>query len=265
MGIGLQLYTVRDETAKDFRDVLRKVSELGYEGVEFAGYGGIPAEEMKELLEELKLEAIGSHVRYPLLQDHLEEELAYLNTIGARYIVCPNIAVEDRKNWQRHFEFFKVVGQTAKEHGLQFAYHNHAFEFEGKIGDDYVFDALYRTLSPSIAKVEMDIGWVQYIGQDPLAYIVKYAGRLPLLHIKDFRIASDGGIDTVELGRGVIALPEVIQSASDSGVDWLIVEQDKCANPSLESIASSIQWLREHYVTRLSKMQRIPPTSSSGG
>lgn len=248
MGIGLQMYTLRDETAKDFRGTLRKVAEQGYEGVEFAGYGDVSAEEMKNLLQELNLKAIGSHVRYSNLQEKLANEIAYLKTIGAQYIICPHVMPEDRKDWQKLFEFFATVGEEAQKHGLLFAYHNHAFEFEEKLGDDYVFDAMYHALDPSTAKVEMDIGWVQFSGQDPLAYIAKYAGRLPLLHLKDFQHGADGSIDTLELGKGIIQLPEVIQAASDAHVEWLIVEQDRCHNPQLESIATSIQWLRENYL-----------------
>ncbi|MDD9269547.1 sugar phosphate isomerase/epimerase family protein [Paenibacillus sp. GCM10023248] len=251
MGLGLQMYTLRDETAKDFKGVLRKVAAMGYEGVEFAGYFNVPAEEMKGLLDELNLKPIGSHVRYHLLQDNLENELAYLKTIGGQYIICPSIAPEDRKDWQRHFEFFKSVAEQARKQGLQFAYHNHAFEFENKIGEQFVFDALYDTLPPSEAKVEMDLGWVQFIGQDPLAYIAKYSGRLPLLHLKDFRHAPDGTIDTLELGRGIIRLPDVIEAASEADVDWLIVEQDKCENPSLEAVAESMNWLKENYLSRV--------------
>jgi sugar phosphate isomerase/epimerase len=99
---------------------------------------------------------------------------------------------DNRKDWDRHFEFFRTVAEEAQKQGLQFAYHNHAFEFEVKVRDRFVFDALYDALTPSLAKVEMDLGWVQFAGQDPLSYIAKYQGRLPLLHLKDFRVAADG-------------------------------------------------------------------------
>ncbi|MCL6459014.1 MAG: sugar phosphate isomerase/epimerase [Gorillibacterium sp.] len=251
MGIGLQMYSLRNETAGDFRGVLRKVSKLGYEGVEFAGYGDVPAEEMKALLQELKITAIGGHVRYPNLKERLEQEITYLKTIGASYIVCPNIPLEERKDWHRLFEFLKSVAQEAQSQGLQFAYHNHDFEFEEKVGAEFVFDALYQSLPASLATAEMDIGWVQFIGQDPLAYIKKYSGRLPLLHLKDFQHATDGSIDTLELGAGLVDLPEVIRAASDAGTQWLIVEQDKCHKPPLECIETSIQWLRENYCPHL--------------
>jgi sugar phosphate isomerase/epimerase len=251
IGIGLQMFTLREECAKDFKGVLREVAGMGYEGVEFAGYGGLPAGELKQLLQELNLTAIGSHVSYQNLKDNLDNELSYLQTLGAKYIVCPYISPEERKDWERHFLFFESVAKQAAARGLIFAYHNHAFEFELKVGELSVFDALYKTIATELAEVEMDIGWVQFVGQDPLAYITKYSGRLPLLHLKDFRYGDDGGIDTLELGRGIIDLPNVIKAASDAGTKWLIVEQDKCQNPPLECVATSIQWLRDHYLPKV--------------
>ncbi|MCR8634912.1 sugar phosphate isomerase/epimerase family protein [Paenibacillus radicis (ex Xue et al. 2023)] len=254
MGVGLQLYTLRDDMAQDFRGTLRKVAELGYEGVEFAGYGGLEAEELRDLLKELNLKAIGAHVSLKNMRENLEKEIAYLKTIGAPYFICPHIALEDRKDaeaWKALFAFFEHAGHQIKEAGLQFGYHNHAFEFEESIDDEFVFDALYSTTSADIVKVEMDVCWVKYAGQDPLAYINTYAGRLPLLHLKDFNRGAENQMDTVELGLGEVDLPNVIQASSDAGVEWLIVEQDRCANPPLQSVATSLNWVKENYMSKL--------------
>lgn len=253
MGIGLQLYTLRDETAQDFRGTLRKVAELGYEGVEFAGYGDIPAEEMKTLLQELGLQAIGSHVGLHLLREDLQKEIDYLKTIGAKYMMCPYVAPEDRssaEDWKSLFAFLEEVGIEARKQGLVFGYHNHAFEFEDKVGDSFVFDAMYEATSPEAVQVEMDVCWVQFAGQDPLVYIPKYAGRLPLLHLKDFSKDDQGGMKTLELSQGSVDLPAVIQAASDAGTQWLIVEQDVCQNPPLESISNSLNWLKSNYLNQ---------------
>ncbi|WP_274650910.1 sugar phosphate isomerase/epimerase family protein [Paenibacillus humicola] len=253
MGIGLQLYTLRNELAQDFKGTLRKVAELGYEGVEFAGYGGIPADEMKSLLQELGLKAIGSHVGPAALRGSLQQEIDYLKTIGAQYLICPHVAAEERadeESWKRLFSLFEEVGAEAREQGLVFGYHNHAFEFESRIGGEFVYDALYASTKPESVQVEMDVCWVQFAGQDPLAYIPKYAGRLPLLHLKDFSKDEEGKMKTLELGQGVVNLPAVIQASSDAGVQWLIVEQDHCQNPPLESVASSLNWLKQHYLNQ---------------
>lgn len=252
MGIGLQMYTVREDTAKDFRGTLRRVAEMGYEGVEFAGYGDIPAQEMKELLDELGIQAFGSHVGWKKLQDDLQGEIDYLKTIGAKYAIVPHLDEEQRKDWKKLFEEFAVVGEEMSKQGLIFGYHNHAFEFEDKMDGSYVFDAMFDQVDAKLLKVEMDIGWVQYAGEEPIQYIHKYAGRLPLLHLKDFRKGEPGTpIDTVELGQGDLNLIDVIQAASEADVEWIIVEQDKCANPPVQSVETSMKWLKENYLTKL--------------
>ena len=253
MGIGLQMYTLRDETAKDFRGTLRKAAELGYEGVEFAGYGGIPAEEMKALLDEIGLKAISSHVGLHLLKEDLQKEIDYLKTIGAKYMMCPFVAPEDRtsaEDWKNLFAFLEEAGTEARKQGLIFGYHNHSFEFEEEVDGQFVFDAMFDATSPEAVQVEMDVCWVQYAGQDPLKYIQKYAGRLPLIHLKDFAKSEDGGMMTLELSQGDVDLPGVIQASSDAGVEWLIVEQDFCQNPPLQSIESSMNWLKENYLNQ---------------
>ncbi|WP_168123722.1 sugar phosphate isomerase/epimerase [Paenibacillus sp. HB172176] len=253
MGVGLQMYTLRDVTAVNFEDTLRKVAALGYEGVEFAGYGDMKAEEMRDLLQELNLKAIGSHVGLHLLESNLDNEIAYLKTIGAKYAICPWMPVEarDAAAWQDNLKKFEQFGKKCAEAGILFAYHNHDFEFEVEIDGQIVFDAMYERIAPEFLQVEMDIGWVQYSGVDPLAYIRKYAGRLPLLHLKDFKGGEKGQkIDTVELGRGDLPLNDIIGAASDADVEWLIVEQDTCANPPLESVAESMEWMKANYLSK---------------
>lgn len=250
LAIGLQLYTLRDVTNEDFEGTLRQVAAMGYQGVEFAGYGGIEAEKMRDLLQELGLTAIGSHIGLQILDEQIEEEIAYLQTIGAKYAICPWLPSDQRdaEAWQGHFVKLAQFGKRFREAGISFCYHNHEFEFEVEIDGEPVFDVLYERIGAELLKVEMDIGWVQYAGKDPLAYISKYEGRLPLLHLKDYRESTEEGIDTVELGRGELALLPIIQRAEQSGVEWIIVEQDTCANPPLESVAESMQWLKQNYL-----------------
>ncbi|SEO16499.1 sugar phosphate isomerase/epimerase [Paenibacillus sp. OV219] len=251
MKIGLQLFTLRDELAQDFKGTLRQVAAMGYEGVEFAGYGDIPAEEMKALLNELGIEGFGSHVGLQQLEENIEGEIAYLKTIGARYAILPWVSPEmvagGEAFWRDLITKLENFGKKFHEAGIEFCYHNHDFEFALKIDGEFVFDAMYTKVAADLLKVEMDIGWVQYSNQDPIAYIAKYAGRLPLLHLKDFRKGNPGEqIDTVELGNGDLALNDIIAAANKANVEWIVVEQDRCANPPLESVQTSINWLREN-------------------
>ncbi|SDE36696.1 Sugar phosphate isomerase/epimerase [Paenibacillus sp. UNCCL117] len=248
MGIGVQLYTLRNETAADFEGTLRKVAELGYEGVEFAGYGGLSAEDMKALLQELNLKVPGSHVSLERLRSDLQGEIDYMKTIGGETIIVPWAKAEDEEGWKAIIAELQSFGEEVRKQGLGFGYHNHAFEFEGKVGEAFIFDAIFES-QPELL-VEMDACWVHRGGQDPVAYIRKYAGRLPLVHAKDYKV-EDNNTVTLELGQGIVALDEVIAAASEAGVQWLIVEQDNCQNPPLESIANSLNWLKEHYLQRV--------------
>lgn len=248
MGIGLQLYTIRDETSKDFEGTLRKVAALGYEGVEFAGYGDMQAADLRALLDELNLKAIGSHVGPDRLRDHLEEEISINKQLGSEYIVCPYMPEELRGEvWGDQIKLFDEIAKQLSAQGLKFAYHNHDFEFKEHLDGQYVFDAIFSA-APEVW-VEMDVCWVQAAGLDPLEYIRKYANRLPVLHLKDMRQGSDG-IETVILGEGEVDLKEVISASSDAQVEWLIVEQDHCQLPSLTSIERSMNWLKEHYLAQ---------------
>lgn len=254
MNIGLQMYTLRDAVAEDFEGTLRKVAAMGYAGVEFAGYGGMEATALKALLDELKLQAIGSHIPLTSLLERLDEEIEYMKIIGGKYIVCPWLAADERDEaaWQEHVKAFQTIGEKIAAAGLVFAYHNHDFEFHVQMDGQPVFDALYSKIDAAYLQVEMDIGWVQYAGNDPLAYIRKYAGRLPLLHLKDYEDnkTGDSSIATVELGRGKLHLNDIIQVAEESQVEWIIVEQDTCTNPPLESVAESFEWLKNNYLNK---------------
>lgn len=248
MGIGLQLYTLRDELAKDFAGTLRKVSEMGYEGVEFAGYGGMEAAQLKQLLDELNLQAFGSHVSMDRLRGHLDEELEYNRTIGSKYIVCPGIFEPGRSGkWKEYFAFFQEIIPKIEQAGFRFAYHNHDFELRETADGQLVLDALFAALPAAMA--EIDVCWVSSVGLDPLAYIEKYAGRLPLIHLKDM-LRNGDSVRTVILGQGELNLDRIVSAASSAGVEWLVVEQDNCEISPVESVAQSLQWLKDHYLNK---------------
>ncbi|GMK41692.1 sugar phosphate isomerase [Paenibacillus sp. CCS19] len=254
MGIGVQLYTLRDEMEKDVQGTLRKVAALGYEGVEFAGYFDVPAKQMRDWLDELGLQAFSTHVGLTRLRNDLQGEIAYAIAIGARYMPCSYIEPEDRQSaedWRGLINYFRTTAEEVNKQGLQFCYHNHEFEFETKLDGMSVYDQLFGQISEQEIKSELDVCWVQFAGEDPLAYIRRYAGRLPLLHLKDFTLGEEKQMITLQLGQGKVNLPAVLEEASRAGVEWLIVEQDVCQNPPFESIEASMQWLKDHYLTKV--------------
>ncbi|NOU68776.1 TIM barrel protein [Paenibacillus sp. LMG 31461] len=246
MGIGLQLYTLRDEMNQDATTTLHKVAEMGYEGVEFAGYYDFSPEQLKKLLNNLSLQAIGSHVNMERLRNHLEEEIAMNVAIGSRYVVCPGINQEQRQALPDTVAFFNKCSEQFRRHGIEFGFHNHYVEFTEAYGDQIWFDAFFGSTSPTYIKSELDVCWVHKAGCDPIAYLEKYAGRVPLIHLKDIRKFADGTYQTLELGHGEMNLPAIMMAAAKAGTEWLIVEQDDCDLPALESVQISRNWLSQN-------------------
>ncbi|WP_088103594.1 sugar phosphate isomerase/epimerase family protein [Halalkalibacter urbisdiaboli] len=237
--LGVQLYTLRDETEKDFVGTLKKVKEIGYEGVEFAGFGGHSAEEMKKILNKLELQAISSHVPLDQLENDLENVIHYHVTLGIDTIICPFIPEEywtSKDKYVKLAAFFNQVGEACKQSGLQFCYHHHAFEFEIFDGE-YALDILLANTDPELVKLECDVYWVEYAKLSPTDYMKKYSGRCPLVHLKDMKLEPEKTF--AEVGTGVIDIDAVIKTAEEIGATWLIVEQDVCERPPLESIQIS--------------------------
>jgi sugar phosphate isomerase/epimerase len=248
LSIGLQMYTLRNETAQDFVGTLAKVAELGYEGVEFAGYGGMTAEALRAELDRLGLRALGSHVSLVRMLEAAEEEIEFNLAIGSEYIIVPWIGEERYASEAALVETSKAldsIGRKCVEKGIQFAYHNHSFELENEFGGKLMLDSIFDSVPAEYLQVELDSCWVHNAGIDPAAYIRKYDGRIPLVHLKDMK-KVDGNASTVELGNGEVDLPAIAKASAEAGAKWLIVEQDNCANPPLESVATSIAWLKRN-------------------
>ncbi|MHA0857335.1 sugar phosphate isomerase/epimerase family protein [Paenibacillus sp. CMAA1364] len=243
--VGLQLYTIRDQMETDFEGTLKKVAELGYKGVEFHAFFGRSSSEVKRLLDENGLEVIGTHLPYEDLLGDIQSIITYNQEIGNKNLIIPHLTEEQRK-WDEVFDNLTRIGEKCKEQGMVLLYHNHDFEFKESYGNQTAFDAMYEAVPASLLQVEMDTCWVHFAGYDAVEYIHKYKGRLPLVHWKDVVRQEDGTALTVEFGHGEVDLVAIAEAANQVGVEWLIVEQDVCVNPSMESIATSMNWIRNY-------------------
>jgi len=247
LSIGLQMYTLRNETAQDFLGTLRQVADIGYEGVEFAGYGGMDAQSLRAELDQLGLKALGSHVSIARMLEAADEEIEFNLTLGSKYLVVPWLPEEKYATEEALAATcaeLEAIAARCADRGLVFGYHNHTFELERTIGSKRLLDAIFDA-APT-AQVELDACWVHNAGIDPTEYIRKYSGRIPLVHFKDMARGEDGKAITVELGKGEVDLGAIARAAREAGSEWLIVEQDVCQNPPLESVASSMVWLKEN-------------------
>ncbi len=242
--IALQMYTVRDVAEKDFIAALRQVAEIGYAGVELAGTFGLSAAELKAVLEDLGLRVAGSHIGLSVLEQDLPGVIEYNQAIGNPFIILPSVPEDRRRtldDWRRLAELFNRIGRDVQQAGMQFCYHNHAFEFETFDGK-FALDWLYELTDPDLVKAELDVYWVRYAGQDPTAYIRRYAGRMALVHLKDMEPGDERFF--AEVGEGVIEWAPIFEASEAAQVQWYVVEQDRCRRPSMESARISFENLR---------------------
>src|SRR5258708_14248826 len=198
--VGLQLYTVRDLMKKDFEGTIAKVAQIGYKEVEFAGYFGKSPQDVRKILDANQLASPSEHVPYDTVEKNGPETLEAAHTIGQEFIVCPWIEVSQRKEadgWKRAAELFNHAGEAAQKAGIQFAYHNHAFEFElsEALGSKLPYDFLLAQTDPNLVKCAMDLCWITVGGQDPVKYFDRYPGRFPLVHVKEWTMKGPGGSD----------------------------------------------------------------------
>lgn len=242
--VSVQLWTLRDEVDRDFVGTLRKVAEIGYAGVEFAGYGAFSAGELRKVLDDLGLKASGSHVGIEALIADLPRQMDYCREIGSEFLICPWLPDEMRTDAQAYLrtaETLDRIGAECRRNGLAFCYHNHDFEFQ-RFDGKYGLDILYEATNPQDVQAQLDVYWVKRGGGDPAAYIRKYAGRCPLVHLKD--MADDADRSFAEVGTGILDFDSIFTACQEAGVRWYVVEQDVCKRPPLESVRISFENLR---------------------
>jgi sugar phosphate isomerase/epimerase len=242
--LALQLYTVRDETARDFAGTLRRVSALGYTAVEFAGYGGLSLPRMQELLAETGLQALSSHLSLESLEQRFEQEAEYALAIGCPYIIVPWLPPHQRTTeaFTALTETLNRLGSQAQARGLTLGYHNHDFEFAPMSGENptLVLDYLFEQTDPASVSFELDTYWAAFAGVDPVHYLQRHSGRIALIHLKDMTPECA----FTEVGAGTLPIAEIVAAARTSGTQGSIVENDQPRIPSLESAGRSLQFLR---------------------
>jgi sugar phosphate isomerase/epimerase len=262
--VGLQLYTVRDYLAADLIGTLKKVKAMGYDYVEPAGLYDYTAEEFRKALDDIGLTAICAHVPYAAMKADIDKVIADYKTIGINYIAIPYLEPDDRPDGKNYDEFLKnayAFGKKFAENGMTMLYHNHDFEFTKLPDGRYALDAMYEGIPAEYLQTELDCCWVKVGGENPAAYIRKYAGRAPIVHLKDFAgskaenmynliglAATEKVTNTFQLrpvGYGRQDIPTILEAALESGTKYLVVEQDNWGDQTaLEAAEMSRNYLR---------------------
>lgn len=233
MKIGLQLYTIRDsyENSEEFKKALEKVKLLGYDQVEFAGYGDLSAVELREYLKQVDLTTVSCHRGLVDLSDNLTETIAYNKELGIKFIACAYAPTSTKEELGQLLSILNTAKPAIEAAGMELLYHNHSHEFipfeDGTIPMDLIKDCV---------RLELDTFWVFHAGVEPCGYLQKNADRVALVHIKDG--SFDGKPSAIGEGynniKGIVNMSELI------GIDNIIVENDNPEPDGLSDVERSI-------------------------
>ncbi|CAN5898486.1 sugar phosphate isomerase/epimerase [soil metagenome] len=243
--LAVQLYTLR-HLSDDVTDLVKVAADVGYTGVE-GGYGpDMDAAKIKDALDENNVQMVSAHVSLDALEGDLSSVVAFQKTLHNDTLIIPWISdahySDTAASWQKLGARFNKIAQQVKAAGMTLLYHNHSFEFgsyDGKLGLEYLLDS-----APDLG-LELDLGWCQEGGVDPLPLLKKYSGRASRVHVKDRapegeNSAQDGWAD---VGHGVINWEPLLAAAKNAGTEWFVVEHDAPTDP-VATIRRSFDYLK---------------------
>lgn len=239
MKLAVQLYTLRDDykNGEEFLKILEKVKEIGFDGVEFAGFGGCEPEVIKAKLDELGLTAVGCHMGVENFSpENIAETIRIAKALGMKYVGTGGAAHSTREEVDELVKIFSYANEIGEKEGIKFYYHNHTEEFEidfdGRLCMDCIADGAY---------LELDTYWSYCGGADNYTYIKDNTDKIILLHIKD-------GINRkpTALGEGDNDLLSVFKAAKEVGMEWLILENDEPVPTGVEDITRSMKYFKEN-------------------
>lgn len=272
--VGIQLYGVKHTMAKDFEGTLAAIAEMGYEYVEFAGYHGKSAEELKAVLDKYGLKCISVHQGLDFYDDDPVGKMNFLKTFGVKYSIIPwynKDLLAGNEKWPETAEKFRAAARMLYENGMLLGYHNHDFEFK-KYDGKYLHDYICEAIPEEMFEPQFDTCWVHYAGIDPVKKIREFAGRVTVVHLKDFvcknlaagpvyaLIDTDGnakgggdrtesGFEYRPLGQGLQDVRAILEACEECGTEYIIVEQDdpSLGMTELECAKASRDYLRDTF------------------
>jgi sugar phosphate isomerase/epimerase len=249
--LGAQLYTVRQDAARDLPAVLEAVRKIGYTEVEtYWDIYGHPASELRRMINNHGLAAPSGHFDY----GGLESKIDYAKALGVEYVICPILPESmwfTLDSYKRAADQFNIWGEKIHQAGMQFGFHNHNYEFR-RFGDTTGFETMMNRCDPKLVCIEMDCYWITQAGGDPLQMFQQYGNRIKLIHLKDRKpgfptsqVKDAAAEHFTEVGAGTIHWQEILAAADKNGVKHLFVERDSGDLPAMESLRISYQNLQK--------------------
>ena len=257
--LGIQLYTVRADLAKDYEGTLKKLHDIGLRVVQAnLVMAGKPAADQRKLYDSMGFVWVSIHASGPALRDTPEQTIAQAKAVGIKDVTCssplypidPKVMAEGPglDDWKRNADVFNKIGALCKAQGMTFGFHNHSREFKAIDGVP-AFDTLLAYTDPSLVNFEMDIGWVRASGADPVAYLTKYPRRFTALHIKDLKPNgipnTNNKMDSAIIGTGLIDWTALLAAARKAAVSRAYLEIEEPYDPSpLGMVEASFNFLK---------------------
>lgn len=247
--IAAQLYTVRDflKTPEDIAASMKKIRAIGYEAVQVSGMAPMDESELMRILDGEGLTCCATHEATKLIVEEPQRVVERLQKLGCKYTAVPSPGSFELKTQAQVIEYSKAIeaaGKVLHENGQVLTYHNHQIEFR-RINGKTILEHIYDETDARFLQGEIDTYWVQNGGGDVVAWCEKLNGRLPLIHLKDYRITDDNKPDFAEIGQGNLNWNEIIPAAEKSGCEWFIIEQDTSPIDPFDSLKISFDYLAQ--------------------
>lgn len=248
--VGLQLYTLRDhiKTPQDIARSMKKVRQIGYQAVQVSGMGPIDEAELVKILNGEGLTLAATHENGDQILNDPQAVVARLKKLNCKYTAYPYPRDQDLKSLEGALALAKKLdhaGKVLHDAGQVLTYHNHDIEFL-KINGKPVLEYIYENTNPQYVQGEPDTYWIQAGGASPLEWCQKLKNRLPLLHMKDYKITADIKPAICEIGSGNINFKPIIKAAEENGCVWFLVEQDTCDGDPFDSVKMSFDYIKEN-------------------
>ena len=249
--IAAQLYTIRDhlQTPADVAKSLKLVRKMGYEAVQVSGVGPIDTAELRRIIDGEGLLCCATHEPSNTILEEPQKVVDTLTALGCAHTAYPypaGIDFTDHKDVKQLIKKLDAAGATLAKSGQTLSYHNHAIEFM-RNRDGSLLEQIYADTDPANLKAELDTHWVQAGGGSVTSWCRAMRGRMPLIHLKDFRVNAKSERQFAEVGHGNLDWKEIISEAEASGCEWFIVEQDSnwADDDPFKSLKMSFKYLQE--------------------
>ncbi len=238
--VGLQLWTVRTECAKDFPGTIAKVAKMGYKAVEFAGFFDHSAKDVRKMLDDNGLLCCGSHTQMNLLSnENMAKTMEFSRTIGNQYVVVPMLnreTLNTKEDWLKVARQFDEISDKTRAEGIHVGYHSHTGDFK-PIGNETPWDILFSNTNKEVC-MQLDVGHAVHGGADPVAILKKYPGRCLTIHLKEYSATNPKAL----IGEGDVKWKDIFAVCeTTAGTQWYIIEEESGAYPQLEAAEQSLK------------------------